>query len=97
LPVFLETAAPVINISFSWQFWTESTARQRLLRRISAGLFHAENWPFLVDLQLNKAALLDQAKLRAAYRNTYQPLAAIAERQGFPGGWEFKREPTRPS
>jgi hypothetical protein len=45
--------------------------------------------PFMVDLHLDKAALLNPAKVRRAYEETMTPLEAIARRQGFEGGWEY--------
>lgn len=45
--------------------------------------------PFMVDLHLDKEALLDPARVRRAYEETMTPLEAIARRQGFEGGWEY--------
>ena len=46
-----------------------------------------EQW--IVDLRMDKGSMLDEGKLRAAYGATVAPLAGMAERQGFEGGWEF--------
>jgi hypothetical protein len=45
--------------------------------------------PFMIDLHLDAEALLDRNTLTQAYEDTLQPLSAIAERQGFVGGWRY--------
>ena len=46
--------------------------------------------PFLADLRLGPGDLLEPGRLRNAYEATVLPLAAIAERQGFAGGWVYR-------
>jgi len=46
--------------------------------------------PFMIDLHLDPEALLDRNTLLRAYEDTLRPLSAIAERQGFEGGWKYK-------
>ena len=45
--------------------------------------------PFMIDLHLDAQALLDLNMLIQAYEDTLRPLSAIAERQGFVGGWRY--------
>ena len=45
--------------------------------------------PFMMDLHLDKEALLDPARIRRAYEETMTPVEATARRQGFEGGWEY--------
>lgn len=46
--------------------------------------------PYMIDLRLDAEALLDRNTLIQAYEATMQPLCAIAERQGFLGGWRYE-------
>jgi len=45
--------------------------------------------PFMIDLHLDPETLLDRNALLRAYEDTLRPLSAIAERQGFEGGWRY--------
>lgn len=46
--------------------------------------------PWLIDMQLEKAGILEWGKLRAACEALMKPLARVAERQGFIMAWEYQ-------
>lgn len=45
---------------------------------------------FMTDLGLTQDAVQDKAKLMKAYEDTVRPLEALARRQGFEAGWEYR-------
>lgn len=45
--------------------------------------------PSLSDLHLGVDGILDKERLRNAYESVILPLLSIAEKQGFPAGWEY--------
>jgi len=68
---------------------TQHAALTILREAWSNSRWNAAVEPWLVDLALSKDALLDRAKLGAAYESTITPLMLIGGRQGFVQGWEY--------
>ena len=46
--------------------------------------------PYLCDLQLSRASVLDKEKLTRALRTVITPLYGLAENQGFKGNWLYR-------
>ena len=51
--------------------------------------------PFVTDLRVGSADLLDRQRMNAAYQAVVLPVLRIGANQGFPS-WTYRREPTAP-